>query len=71
MFLTITFSPSVDLIIQTQDFEINQLNRYKNFNIFPGGKGINASVVLNRMGFTNQAISFFDNDTFNNLASFW
>ncbi|AEC46199.1 PfkB family carbohydrate kinase [Mesomycoplasma hyorhinis] len=71
MFLTITFSPSVDLIIQTQDFEINQLNRYKNFNIFPGGKGINASVILNRMGFTNQAISFFDNDTFNNLASFW
>lgn len=71
MFLTITFSPSVDLVIQTEVFEINSLNRYKNFNLFPGGKGINASVVLSRMGFENTSITFFDKHTFNNLNSFW
>lgn len=59
MFYTITFSPSIDLLIETDNqFDRNGLTRYENSSLLAGGKGINASVILNRLGFQTTAITF-------------
>lgn len=64
MIYTITFSPSIDYIIKTDtDFNPQGLNRIQNFDLFCGGKGINASVILKRLGFNNQAITFLGGNT--------
>lgn len=59
MIYTITFSPSIDYVINTdKKFETDGLNRVTDYDLFPGGKGINASVILKRIGFENKAITF-------------
>ncbi|MBN3534781.1 1-phosphofructokinase [Mycoplasma procyoni] len=60
MIYTLTLSPSVDLVIENGNFQTERVNRYSEFSLFPGGKGINASVVLKRHDFSTKAISFFD-----------
>ena len=61
MFYTITFSPSIDLLIETDNqFDRNGLTRYEDSELLAGGKGINASVVLNRLGFETTAITFMN-----------
>lgn len=61
MFYTITFSPSVDLLIETKDdFKINGLTRYENSLMLAGGKGINASIILKRLNFETTAITFLN-----------
>lgn len=64
MIYTITFAPSIDYVINTDNkFEINGLNRVTDYDLFPGGKGINASVILKRIGFENKAITFLGGTT--------
>ncbi len=59
MFYTITFSPALDLLIETENqFDRNGLTRYEDSILLPGGKGINASIALNRLGFKSTAITF-------------
>lgn len=59
MFYTITFSPSIDFLIETDNqFDRNGLTRYESSSLLAGGKGINASVILNRLGFKTTAITF-------------
>lgn len=64
MIYTITFSPSIDYVINTKNnFDSNNLNRIDDFEFLPGGKGINASIVLKRIGFENKAITFLGGST--------
>ncbi|MDE5545548.1 MAG: hypothetical protein K2I76_02960, partial [Malacoplasma sp.] len=66
MIYTITFAPSIDYVINTNNkFNINGLNRVTDYGLFPGGKGINASIVLKRIGFENKAITFLGGETKN------
>lgn len=66
MIYTITFSPAIDYVINTdKKFEINDLNRIDDYEILPGGKGINASIILKRIGFENKAITFLGGITKN------
>ncbi len=59
MFYTITFSPSIDFLIETEkQFDRNGLTRYEDYSLLAGGKGINASIILNRLGFETTAITF-------------
>ncbi|MGL6124975.1 MAG: 1-phosphofructokinase [Metamycoplasmataceae bacterium] len=59
MFYTITFSPSIDFFIETDNqFDRNGLTRYENSSLLAGGKGINASIILKRLGFETKAIGF-------------
>lgn len=58
MIYTVTLNPSIDYIVEVDDFKINQLNRTKREAKFPGGKGINVSRVLNRIGIENMALGF-------------
>lgn len=66
MIYTITFSPSIDYVINTNNnFDRNNLNRISDYELLPGGKGINASIILKRIGFENKAITFLNGPTKN------
>ncbi|WP_027410313.1 1-phosphofructokinase [Anoxybacillus tepidamans] len=58
MIYTCTLNPSVDYIVEVDDFHIGELNRATKTTIFPGGKGINVSRVLKRLGVDNTALGF-------------
>lgn len=58
MIYTITFNPALDYTIQVDEFEIGKINRTKTENILAGGKGLNVSMILKRLGIENTAISF-------------
>lgn len=58
MIYTVTFNPSLDYIIQVQDFTIGTINKTCYEKILPGGKGINVSIVLSNLGHENTALGF-------------
>ncbi|MBA4494138.1 1-phosphofructokinase [Paenactinomyces guangxiensis] len=58
MIYTVTLNPSVDLIIEVEDFQPEKLNRTRREQKFPGGKGINVSRILHRIGVETTALGF-------------
>lgn len=58
MIYTVTLNPSLDYIVEVEDLTLGELNRTKNESKFPGGKGINVSRLLKRMGVTSSALGF-------------
>lgn len=58
MIYTVTFNPSLDYIVTVKDFKTGIVNRTVDEKIFPGGKGINVSIVLKNLGFENTALGF-------------
>ncbi|MTH52806.1 1-phosphofructokinase [Bacillus mangrovi] len=58
MIYTCTLNPSIDYLIQVDDFKLGALNRAGRTQFFPGGKGINVSRVLKRFDTESTAIGF-------------
>ena len=58
MIYTITFNPAVDLVIQVPNCQLGALNRSQGEEYVAGGKGINMSVLLKRLGIDNIATGF-------------
>lgn len=58
MIYTLTLNPSLDYIIELDQVRLGDLNRTKNESKFPGGKGINVSQVLKRLGVDSKALGF-------------
>ena len=58
MIYTITFNPSLDYIVSCDDFRLGETNRVSKEIIFPGGKGINVSIVLSNYGMDTTALGF-------------
>lgn len=58
MIYTVTFNPSLDYIVGVDDFQTGKVNRTSEEFIFPGGKGINVSIVLNNLGMESTALGF-------------
>ncbi|MDQ0231355.1 1-phosphofructokinase [Metabacillus malikii] len=58
MIYTVTLNPSVDYIVSVQQFELGALNRTTADTKFPGGKGINVSRVMKRLGVESKALGF-------------
>ena len=58
MIYTMTLNPSIDFIVEVADFEVGILNKIQKEAKFPGGKGINVSQVLKRLGTDNKALGF-------------
>lgn len=58
MIYTVTFNPSLDYIVTAEHFTLGMVNRTKEEHIFPGGKGINVSMVLQNLGYANTALGF-------------
>lgn len=58
MIYTLTLNPSVDYIITMDEVKLGELNRVNDDSKFPGGKGINVSRLLKKMGVTSKAIGY-------------
>ncbi len=58
MIYTVTFNPSIDYVIFTNDFKIDGLNRATATYKFAGGKGINVSRVLKTLDVESTALGF-------------
>ncbi len=58
MIYTVTFNPSLDYIVDVEHFTCGQTNRTNKEIIFPGGKGINVSIVLKNLGIDSVALGF-------------
>ena len=58
MIYTLTINPSVDYKIKIDEFNLGQLNRFKEHLFVAGGKGINCSIVLKNLGTENKAVAF-------------
>ena len=58
MIYTVTLNPALDYIINVEKLRFDDINRSVGEKIFYGGKGINVSVILNRLGVDNVALGF-------------
>ncbi|RSL32902.1 1-phosphofructokinase [Salibacterium salarium] len=58
MIYTVTLNPALDYVIEAPDFQTGTINRSKEDLKYPGGKGINVSRVLDRLGVTSKALGF-------------
>lgn len=58
MIYTVTFNPSIDYITYVTDFTPHNVNRTKEEHIFPGGKGINVSMMLKNLNYETTALGF-------------
>ncbi|WP_339232936.1 1-phosphofructokinase [Geobacillus sp. FSL W8-0032] len=58
MIYTCTLNPSVDYIVHMDELRVGELNRALKTLTFPGGKGINVSRVLKRLGVDSTALGF-------------
>jgi len=58
MIYTITFNPSLDYVVTVENFETERVNRTTSEFVFPGGKGINVSMILSELGVENTALGF-------------
>ena len=58
MIYTITFNPALDYVIKSKEFNTGKINKSQEEYIFPGGKGINVSIVLKTLGQETTAMGF-------------
>ena len=58
MIYTVTLNPSLDYIAECKDFTLGATNRTSSEIIYPGGKGINVSIVLSNLGDKTTALGF-------------
>lgn len=58
MIYTVTFNPSLDYVVALEDLQVGKINRTKEEELFPGGKGINVSQVLWELGVPNRILGF-------------
>ena len=54
MIYTVTLNPSIDYLVEVESFQMGKVNRTSYDAKFPGGKGINVSRVLKRLGNSKQ-----------------
>jgi 1-phosphofructokinase len=58
MIYTVTLNPSLDYIVSVDNFTPGRVNRTSKELMFPGGKGINVSIVLHNLGMASTALGF-------------
>lgn len=58
MIYTVTFNPSLDYIVEVENFKLEATNRTFFEQMLPGGKGLNVSFVLKNLGVDSTAIGF-------------
>ena len=50
MIATVTLNPAIDCVVKVEEFKAGGLNRVSEEAVFPGGKGVNVSLVLAELG---------------------
>ncbi len=67
MIYTITFNPSIDYIMHTKKVKREHINRSEYEEFYPGGKGINVSIMLKNLGFDSKVLGFIAGFTGNEI----
>lgn len=67
MIYTVTLNPSLDYVAHTDTFDFGKTNRTRDEYILPGGKGLNVSILLFRLGTETTAAGFIGGFTGNEL----
>lgn len=63
MIYTVTLNPAVDCAMTISDYCPGRVNRAESEQLTAGGKGINMSVILRRLGIETKALGFIGGDT--------
>lgn len=58
MIYTVTFNPSLDYVVGVKELLKGRVNRTTTEEIYPGGKGINVSIVLKNLGVESITLGF-------------
>ena len=58
MIYTVTFSPTLDYVVEVDNFQTGAINRTSSEKVYPGGKGVNVSIALKNFGYDNTALGF-------------
>ena len=58
MIYTVTFNPALDYVMNVPNLNSKDVNRTESEQLYYGGKGINVSVILSRLGVKNKALGF-------------
>lgn len=58
MIYTVTFNPALDYVMNVKKLQSSDINRTESEQLYYGGKGINVSVILSRLGFDSIALGF-------------
>ena len=58
MIYTVTFNPSLDYIVDVENFRLGMTNRTCSEQMMAGGKGINVSIVLKNLDIRSPALGF-------------
>lgn len=58
MIYTVTFNPSLDYVVRLPAFRPGEVNRTEREALYPGGKGINVSIMLKNLGLESVALGF-------------
>ncbi len=69
MIYTVTFNPAIDYLMQFPQVQHGNVNRSVSEKMIYGGKGINVSIVLSRLGVENTALGFIAGFTGDELES--
>ena len=70
MIYTLTLNPSIDYVVQVDEFKQGDINRVKNDYKYPGGKGINVSRVLNNLNIKTKTLGFIGGFTGEYIKTF-
>ncbi len=55
---TVTLNPALDYVVWLDELQPGKLNRTSQGQTYPGGKGVNVSIVLHTLGVPTQAMGF-------------
>ena len=58
MIYTVTFNPALDYVMNLKELQYKDINRTESEQLYYGGKGINVSAILSRLGVDNIALGF-------------
>ena len=63
MIVTLTLNPSLDYVMELPVIAPGQVNRSAGEKLYPGGKGINVSLMLHRLGIPSRCLGFSAGET--------
>lgn len=58
MIYTVTFNPALDYVMNVADFSVGKIHYAESEHIYCGGKGINVSQILSKLGVESVALGF-------------
>ena len=70
MIITVTFSPSIDYVMDVENLRLGEINRSSKEVSMPGGKGINVSKGLRALGVDSLATGILLSNDEDGVARF-